>query len=135
MNLKCRAHTLSTCSTDQAVLLKPGRKEKGRKGQWLGVPAPRRCRQDRQTPVQGQAALHDGLWTRRGCRSAEGASTSDPHLLRDVELFHHSELVVHLYAALDQLQLCEGQVTEVKLVDFVFLCIWKFSLLRWRRVQ
>lgn len=57
------------------------------------------------------------------------ASSSGPHLLRDVELVHHSELVVHLYAALHQLQLREGQVTEVKLVDFVFLGIWKFSLL------
>jgi hypothetical protein len=39
--------------------------------------------------------------------------------LRDVELVHHSELVVHLDAALHQLQLREWQVAEVELVDFV----------------
>lgn len=63
--------------------------------------------------------------------AAEGGKASNlgPHLLRDVEFVHHSELVVHLYAALHQLQLREGQVTEVKFVDFVFLGIWKFSLL------
>lgn len=53
--------------------------------------------------------------------AAEGgrASSSGPHLLRDVELVHHSELVVHLDAALHQLQLREWQVAEVELVDFV----------------
>lgn len=66
------------------------------------------------------------------CRRTSGCG---PHLLRDVELLHHSELVVHLYAALHQLKLREGQVTEVKLIDFVFLGIWKFSLLDWSGVQ
>lgn len=69
--------------------------------------------------------------------AAEGGegSSPGPHLLRDVELVHHSELVVHLYAALHQLQLREGQVTEVKLVDFIFLGIWKFFLLHRSEVQ
>lgn len=60
---------------------------------------------------------------------------SGPHLLRDVELVHHSEFVVHLYAALYQLKLCEGQVAEVKLIDFIFLSIWKLSLLDWSGVR
>lgn len=63
------------------------------------------------------------------------ARGSGPHLLRDVELVHHSELVVHLYAALHQLKLREGQVAEVKLVDFIFLRIWKLSLLDGSGVQ
>lgn len=69
--------------------------------------------------------------------ATEGGKQSSPrpHLLWDVELVHHLELIVHLYAALHQLQLREGQVTEVKLVDFIFLSIWKFSLLHWSGVQ
>lgn len=69
--------------------------------------------------------------------AAEGGkgSSPGPHLLRDVELVHHSELIVHLYAALHQLQFRKGQVTEVKLVDFIFLGIWKFFLLHRSEVQ
>lgn len=71
----------------------------------------------------------------QGAAEYRRTSSCGPHLLRDVELLHHSELVVHLYAALHQLKLREGQVAEVKLIDFVFLGIWKFSLLDWSGVQ
>lgn len=46
---------------------------------------------------------------------------SGEHLLGNLKLLHHPDLVVHLNAALDQLHLCAVEVREVKLVDFKLL--------------
>ena len=43
------------------------------------------------------------------------------HRSGDVELVHHFELVVHLDATLDQVQLTELKVTEVELQDLTLL--------------
>ena len=52
-----------------------------------------------------------------------------PYLLRNMKFIHHFELIIHLYPTFHQLQFCQGQVTEVEFVNFIFLCIWKLFLL------
>lgn len=42
------------------------------------------------------------------------------HLLRDLELLDHSDLVVHLDAALHQFHLCAVKIRKVELIDLKF---------------
>lgn len=52
-----------------------------------------------------------------------------PHLLRDLELSDHAQLVVHLDATFDQLQLCALQIREVELIDVELGGPWQHFLL------
>lgn len=53
-----------------------------------------------------------------------------PHLLGDLELSNHTQLIVHLDTAFDQLQLCALQVREVELIDVKLGGPWQDFLLR-----
>lgn len=47
------------------------------------------------------------------------------HLLRDLELLDHPNLIVHLDAALHQFHLCAVKIRKVELVDFKLLNKWR----------
>lgn len=53
-----------------------------------------------------------------------------PHLLGDLELSNHTQLIVHLDTAFDQLQLRALQVREVELIDVKLGGPWQDFLLR-----
>ena len=52
-----------------------------------------------------------------------------PHLLGYLELSNHTQLIVHLDTAFDQLQLCALQVREVELIDVKLGGPWQDFLL------
>ncbi|KAI6058269.1 ATP synthase subunit e, mitochondrial [Aix galericulata] len=54
--------------------------------------------------------------------SWESLGTASSYLLRDLELLHHAKLVVHLNAALHQLQLGAIEIGEPELIDFELGC-------------
>lgn len=62
-----------------------------------------------------------------------GPATATTHLLGDLELADHPQLIIHLDAAFDQFQLCALQVREVELIDVKLLgprqhfLLWKGS--------
>lgn len=47
------------------------------------------------------------------------------HLLRDLELLNHPDLVVHLDRALNQFHLCAVKIRKVELVDLKLLNKWR----------
>lgn len=47
------------------------------------------------------------------------------HLLRDLELLHHPDLIVHLDAALHQFHLCAVKIGKLELVDLKLLDQWR----------
>lgn len=52
------------------------------------------------------------------------------HLLRDLELLYHADLIVHLDAALHQLHLRAVEIRKAELVDLKLLDHWRqFSFL------
>lgn len=79
-------------------------------------------------PHSGSGTLHYGLPPPSGSGTLRHnphflvdlgpfTTASHPYLLRDLELSDHAQLIVHLDAAFDQLQLCALQIREVELID------------------
>lgn len=47
------------------------------------------------------------------------------YLLRDLELLHHTDFVVHLDPALHQLHLCAVKIRKVERIDLKLLNQWR----------